>query len=204
MNTHLIAKRFSVWLLIVFTVVTSTGCCKEPVQPTTLSSPVPSMAFPSAVWNEDIITFTDPVMELVLDLPSGWYIQPRSDPFDTLSPTLFFSRTCPLQAMDSSLSCTQIQMTQRPSSVQSIEELEKSAVPSSPGIEHFEVKRIDLNGLPALWIDTELDPSDRSPVIQVLILIDSRVVLLNAYEDLSPVADIVNSIRPMRSDTVIP
>lgn len=203
MNARVLQPQY--WLLwIAVGLLTIASGCKAgvshpPETRTTVATPVPIEAFPSAVWRDEVVTFTDPAFGLMIDVPGNWSIHPRLQ--EPTSPNLIdaLASPCLNRGPDVLPPCTKIQLSLGPSSIRSLDEmraLANTAASTSSVIR--EAREINLHGLPALWFEIEDKSISEFAAVHVMILVGEQVVYLNAYGELSPVAGIVNSIRPLR------
>lgn len=158
----------------------------------------PTTVLPSVIRQNHTSTFTDPALGIALDVPSDWSIHPRTEPITGPWVTYSgFSSPCPISAPITMPPCTGIDIVPGPSPIHSLDEIKGNLVPDGSKI--FEKKQVDLNGLPALWIRTELGESDtapKHPIIRVWILAGIQIIRLTAYGDLTSVPEIINTIRP--------
>ncbi len=149
-----------------------------------------------AVWQDEAITFTDPALGLTLDLPNGWSIHPRIQGPDNTDPIDKFGSPCLNSPGHIVPPCTTIQLTLGSPQVQSLDAMRELDQFSAPSVV-LEERELDLNGLAALWAKIEDRSVSEHPIIQVLILVDDHIVILNAYGELSPVDEIIASVRPV-------
>jgi len=158
---------------------------------------------PSAIWYDEVVTFTDPLFELSIDLPRDWYITPRpATETKSTAIDMFYSpcdnRGLPFVAPP----CTKILISGITSPIKDFEELKVRAGPSDVMPSRMiEQRELNLNGLPAIWTTIESVSSDTgkmTPMVQVLILNGKQGLYLNAYGELSPADSIVASIRPIQ------
>lgn len=202
------------WIMLFASIAIALSGCKEanlsqqpkidPIKPSV--SPTPLLfpaepALPSAVWNGEKATFMDPGLGLMVDVPSEWSIHPRTRPLQGTrsSPNVFFSPCIP-KGPSVEAPCTKIDIVPGPSLVHSLDELRSKAVTKDDIV--LAERRLEINGLPALWIETEYGETGtahepKSRVIWVFILINDASIKLTAYGELMPVEVIVNSIRPI-------
>ncbi|MCP4540386.1 MAG: hypothetical protein GY832_24880 [Chloroflexi bacterium] len=196
----LLQSRFwLLWTFAGFLIMTTTGCMRSnPVVRQVDTST--TTTWPSAIWKDAVATFIDPTLGLAVDVPSDWCIKPRTgavtDPVPTfLSSPCFNGAPIPLKP------CTQVQITTGSSNIHSIDEAKDYIVQRNWVV--FKEKQLDLQGFPALWIETEAGETDTSPkfpAIRVFVLTNEYVVVVSAYGELAPVADVVNSIRPIETE----
>ena len=162
------------------------GCTKNS-QDTTL---------PTAIWSEDHVTFTDPALGLSLDLPRDWTIKPRVADWSTVVDD--FYSPCMRPTPDILPPCTKIQIRLTETQVDSFEEMKAlfdENLKDSESVQVLESGELELNGLPALWSTSLWRGVSENPAFHADILIDNKVVHLNAYGNLDPVEDILNTIR---------
>ena len=207
------------WSLIILFVMILSGCVeqdlsqkKKPVVTDGTGRPgattvatQSTMTLPSVVWQPQVATFTDPVLGLAMDVPSNWCIHPRTKPIaGAWSAVSILSSPCLSTAPITLPPCTQIQIEPGPTPINSLDELKEISAP--PGSTVFAQQQVDLNTLPALWTETEMgetDTSQKYPILRVMILIGEHSVRVTAYGDLRPAADIIKSIRPVESGTML-
>lgn len=189
------------YVLIGLAVVVTARCAPLP------TATVSAVPLPSVVWHKEIATFTDPVLGLILDIPSNWQISPRLGPPTASNPSTFGTSIPRIYEIDLRPHSTQIQITPGPSPVHTLEEIRQSSVLS--GVAVLEEREIDLHGLPALWIETEMEmpgTGEEYPVVQLFVLINDHSVRLTVYGDPFPAIDTINSIRSVQdgSATITP
>jgi hypothetical protein len=207
------SRRLLTFAVITCLVAMNVGCSgqvaplPDNTQSTSLQTPatvskVFTATLPSAVWQNKIATFSDPSLGLSIDIPSDWCIIPRTEPpIVTWGRPSYFSSPCFPKAPYVLPPCTKIEIVPGPAPVRSLGQLREESVPTTTVI--FQERQMSLHGLPALWIETEIGiESDaptgpKRPIVWVLVLIGDRSVRLTAYGEFAPVADIVNSIRPI-------
>lgn len=155
--------------------------------------------FPSAVWREDAIAFTDPALGVSIDVPVGWTLQPHIQGPANPHPVDAFLSPCQSWAPEVLPPCTKIELTAVSSSVRDLDELRElreGEVGSSAAV-ILEQRELSLSGGSGLWL-TLLDESvSEHPRVEVMILMDERLIQVNAYGELAPVTDVVDSIRPV-------
>jgi hypothetical protein len=213
MNTILSRSRYLLTFIAITYLAVNVGCSSQvaplpdSIQSTPLQTPatvseVLTPTFPSAVWQDKIATFSDPSLGLSIDVPSGWCIIPRTEPpIVTWGRPSYFSSPCMPQAPYVLPPCTKIEIVPGPAPVRSLSELREKSVPATTTI--FQERQMSLHGLPALWIETEMGiesdapTAPKRPIVWVLVLIGDKSVRLTAYGEFAPVANIVNSIRPV-------
>ncbi len=197
-----------IWASITCLIVAISGCTAQVslTREITPASPLPTLVtsstpftitLPSVVWQPGFVTFTDSVLGVALDVPSDWSIHPRTEPAAKWSRPSILSSPCISKAPIVLPPCTQIQISPGSASVHSLNEVRERSIPA--GTKILAERQINLHGLPALWIETETGESDTSPkfpTIWVDVLVNDHSVALTAYGDLTPVTDIVSSIRP--------
>ena len=188
-------------ILVIIVVVIVVVACQGP-QPT--ATPDSTVALrPSATWHDNVVTFVDPLFGLALDLPYDWHIIPRPEPLSDTSFlfSVFFS-PCMNRTPDVLPPCSKVQLSLNDSRRYTSAEFKTLALSDDPSSRVVEQRELNLDGLPAIWIRREptgTPTSGNTAMIQVLILVDERIVLLNVYGELSPGADIVDSVRYIRS-----
>ncbi len=194
-------SKFRGWLmcLIILVVTLMAGCehiRKRSVEPT----PLAGSDFPSAVWQAEDILFVDPDLGLKLNIPRDWSLQlgTGSHRADNLGVTL--SSPCPHVAPDVVPPCTIIRLSSGPSSIRDLTGMrdfirEQGTLPDSVTV--LAEEELCLHGLPALWLQIEDRSISEYAAVHVMILINERVVNLNAYGELGPVWDIVHSIQAL-------
>ncbi len=192
-TTQLKSRRWLDYVLVGLAVVITARCAPLP------TATVSAMPLPSVVWHKDIATFTDPVLGLTLDIPSNWQISPRLGPPTASNPSTFGTSIPRIYEVDLRPHSTQIQIVPGPSPVHTLEGIRQSSVLS--GIVVLEEREINLHGLPALWIETEMEmvgTGEEYPVIQLFVLINDHSVRLTVYGDPAPATDTISSIRPIQ------
>jgi len=198
-------KHWWMWLCLIGSILSSCNVenshmPKISQEPVVATLPAENGSWPSAIWQDERVTFTVPAFGLVIDIPGDWLIEPQFDSSSNLA-TVELSSPCPIFAPDVVSPCTTIRLSFGPSSVQNVEEMQelsRRAEQSSPSSIIIEEHTLDLQGLPAIW-STVANPSiSEFSMIRVEVLVDQQVVYLDAYGKLGPVADIVHSIRPIK------
>jgi hypothetical protein len=191
-------KSKIVWT-IVFGFVTIVACQAKPTPQTTKAA-----SQLSAIWHDEVVTFTDPLFGLSMDLPPDWYIIPHpiTETQKSIPMDIFYSpcenRGLPFVAPP----CTKILISVIPSPIHSFEELKaRAGVSDVMPSRVVEQRELNLNGLPAVWTTIEsmnVDTSSMTPMVAVLIWNGKQGLYLNAYGELSPISSIVATIRPIR------
>ncbi len=190
------------WTLFCLAVIMVAGCKREDSSSTITSLAIDG--FPSAIWQDEVVTFADPAFGLAVDLPSDWTIRPRIEGATNPDPIDSLSSPCLNWSPDVLPPCTVIQLHLGPYPVQSVErmrELAREGVESSGATVVLEEQEMNLQGLPALWLKIEDESISEYPAVHVVILVGKQIVYVNVYGELSPAVDIVNSIRPIQDAT---
>lgn len=193
--------------LTIFLVVTAMGCARKEPMPleSTQDSPLLTGAssvllvtLSSTAGQDEVAVFADPAFGLIMDVPSKWSITPRLEGSTNSKPIAVLFSPCSSRAPDVLPPCTKIQISLGPSAhtFEEVRQLGKENTESSSSV-ILEERELDLNGLPTLWFEVKNEGISEFSVIHVMILVNEHVVYLNAYGELEPVANIVDSIRPI-------
>lgn len=190
-------KNHCGWTLLAGLIML-TGCQPHP-------TPMPADLYPSAIWHEGMVTFTDPILGVTLELPGDWRIVPQhsSSSQETSARDIFYSpclSTAPIVLPP----CTSIAIEQDTSGVQSLDEvkalIEKNGAVPQKVIGQWES---DVNGWRALWTkveDTNLEVSGSRTWLYVIIQFDGRDIRISAYGEWDPAISIVESLRSLHDD----
>jgi hypothetical protein len=208
--------RYCIICVVIGSIISATASCAGSPKTNTpqsssesveaITETPPEMNLPFIMRGNKRTTFSDPALGIAFDVPNDWRIKLRTEPIvQAWTPQSRFSSPCSITAPIVLPPCSAIDVVPGPFAIHDLEQIRESLIP--PGSAVFEEKRIDLNGLPAIWLKTELgetDTSSKHQIIRVLILSGDRSIRFTVYGDLNLMPEIIGSVRPITQSSSTP